>query len=517
MIIQITQGIYLGAGGTTRAIANKINYLQNIDDVTLITVDENPLFDKKLVESYRDSLDVDSDINIINLYDWLRRQRTTPDAEKFTLDKVISHHFEQAKISKNEVIVNGRKVLYKNKLILEFSDNLEKDFTLALKCARGVIRLFDAEERPVKRIVLDTKGRIYSMGSYNKLFGMYQEAKYFNYDGNVIAGFINKYNDYFDNITSQESYIQLENKVRYFSNIADMEIQILEKILEAINPNSEELSLLCDETSRVFNFGMSINKSRVENLLYMFHSPHWKWEKYDINIPFNGIKRKVLERQLHPSEKIIVLSKEQKEDMLSTYSNLNSNDIHIVDNFLNLKNEIDVVANSEESINVVSVGRLSPEKNVDIIIKAFDIFTHNHKNSFLHIIGSGKDEVVLKDLVKKLGLDEKVNFYGNQAEPWSLIKNIDFSVNASDIEGYGLIFPESISRGIPVVAWNSKYGAKKWIKPGINGLLSDRNVENLAKKFEELYSLNLDHKDVQKSFDNNINEKTLRSYRDILK
>lgn len=66
MIIQVTQGIYIGGGGTTRAIAEKMNYFSKIDNqIFLISVDENHKFDKNLINAYRKRFDLISKIKII--------------------------------------------------------------------------------------------------------------------------------------------------------------------------------------------------------------------------------------------------------------------------------------------------------------------------------------------------------------------------------------------------------------------------------------------------------------------
>jgi glycosyltransferase involved in cell wall biosynthesis len=82
---------------------------------------------------------------------------------------------------------------------------------------------------------------------------------------------------------------------------------------------------------------------------------------------------------------------------------------------------------------------LSPRKRVYELILAFAMLEQEHPIFRLHIAGSGAknhDYVdALHSLVRRLGLQERVTFYGEVREPWTWYRNIDIFVSNSFSEG----------------------------------------------------------------------------------
>ena len=105
------------------------------------------------------------------------------------------------------------------------------------------------------------------------------------------------------------------------------------------------------------------------------------------------------------------------------------------------------------------------------------------ENNFkLLILGSGKDEVLLKDKVKTLHLTQKVVFKPFVTNPSAYIKNAHFVCLTSRVEGFPRTLVESLSLGVPVVSVDCKSGPKEIIVHKKNGLI----VENFnAKAFAE--------------------------------
>lgn len=98
-----------------------------------------------------------------------------------------------------------------------------------------------------------------------------------------------------------------------------------------------------------------------------------------------------------------------------------------------------------------SIGRISSEKSIDVIIKAFA--KANVENSVMLVCGTGPAVEELESLVKELNMSEKIIFTG--MVPYKDIPAYycaaDVFLNASMSETQGLTYIESMAAGVPVL------------------------------------------------------------------
>lgn len=124
---------------------------------------------------------------------------------------------------------------------------------------------------------------------------------------------------------------------------------------------------------------------------------------------------------------------------------------------------------------VVSVGRFQNiQKRMDVMLKAFQVFSISHPEYILKMYGSGELEYV-KEMACSLGIDDKVRIMGVVQNPMSKIYNDGIFVITSDYEGIPNALLEAMSVGLPVVSTDcSPGGAKLLIRDNENGLLVPR-------------------------------------------
>lgn len=109
--------------------------------------------------------------------------------------------------------------------------------------------------------------------------------------------------------------------------------------------------------------------------------------------------------------------------------------------------------NGKSTLNIISVGRLSKEKNVESIIMAVDIL----KTTFpihLDVVGDGEELSFLVKMVSDLGLDPHVTFYGNRNhdQVMSLFsKSHLFVFPTRTNEGFPKVLLEAMACGLPSV------------------------------------------------------------------
>lgn len=113
------------------------------------------------------------------------------------------------------------------------------------------------------------------------------------------------------------------------------------------------------------------------------------------------------------------------------------------------------------------LGRLGHEKNVDMVIRAFE-----NVDAKLIIAGRGPAKKKLKELTRKLGLKKKVFFRGfvpDELKP-AYYSAADALVIASESETQGIVVAEAMACGTPVAAANS-LALPEMVKDMKNGYL----------------------------------------------
>ena len=129
---------------------------------------------------------------------------------------------------------------------------------------------------------------------------------------------------------------------------------------------------------------------------------------------------------------------------------------------------------------IVNVGRLVPQKNQALLIRAFAAFYRTHPQYTLSFYGAGELAEELQDLAEKLGIGQAVQFHGYIREIHAAIADAELFVLSSDYEGLSNALLESMIMGLPCISTRCE-GAVDMIQSGENGLLTDvGNEEQLT-------------------------------------
>lgn len=133
---------------------------------------------------------------------------------------------------------------------------------------------------------------------------------------------------------------------------------------------------------------------------------------------------------------------------------------------------------------VVVVARLSPEKQQEHIIAAWPKVLEKVPDATLDLWGYANDnyDQKLKEQVKKLKLEKKVNFKGYTADVGRVDDEAQLMVLPTSAEGLSIALVEAESHGLPMVANDVKYGPGDVIIDGRDGLLTKNgDIDGLAK------------------------------------
>ncbi|MFG1266252.1 glycosyltransferase [Xanthobacter aminoxidans] len=101
----------------------------------------------------------------------------------------------------------------------------------------------------------------------------------------------------------------------------------------------------------------------------------------------------------------------------------------------------------------VYIGRLSPEKRIDTLIRAFAKVLEVQPAAILRIVGGGPQNDALRTLAKELGLDANIDFAGSKAGQalFDCYLSASAFVLPSSSEPWGLVVNEALHFGCPVI------------------------------------------------------------------
>lgn len=98
------------------------------------------------------------------------------------------------------------------------------------------------------------------------------------------------------------------------------------------------------------------------------------------------------------------------------------------------------------------VGRFNVQKNHEFLIDIFYQIQKKESNAVLLLVGNGELEEKIKDKVRRLGLEEKVIFYGISERIYEILQAVDVFVFPSLFEGLGIALVEAQAAGIECFA-----------------------------------------------------------------
>lgn len=104
---------------------------------------------------------------------------------------------------------------------------------------------------------------------------------------------------------------------------------------------------------------------------------------------------------------------------------------------------------------IVSMGRLTRNKNFDLLVRSF---ARSSTTLDLVILGDGAERQSLQRLAEELGVRERIWFVGYQSNPFSILRGAEFFVSASNAEGFPNALIEALALGLPAAFTNCRYG-----------------------------------------------------------
>lgn len=205
------------------------------------------------------------------------------------------------------------------------------------------------------------------------------------------------------------------------------------------------------------------------------------------NTVSNAIKHFVLKN----ATEVVVNSSATKDRCNEIYSGRSYQVIPMGVSFENFNKKI---KKQSDTLNILFVGRLSEEKGIKYLIKALATLKRQNIKFKAKIVGSGPEEVELKQLTKFLGLSNNIEFTGwvnrdNIADyyDWaSVFVGPSIESDTGWKEALGVVFLEASAAGLPIITTQTG-GIVDIVKNNETGfLVKPKSSSEIAKKLIEL-------------------------------
>ena len=125
----------------------------------------------------------------------------------------------------------------------------------------------------------------------------------------------------------------------------------------------------------------------------------------------------------------------------------------------------------KDKIVLLTVGRLSEQKDHLTLIKAFGVFKQIHNNALLFVLGTGPLQLMLENYIEENGLSDCVYLMGFQVNPYKWMAKCDVFILSSIYEGFGNVIVEAMALGKTVVSTNCPSGPAEILQDGALGYL----------------------------------------------
>ena len=124
---------------------------------------------------------------------------------------------------------------------------------------------------------------------------------------------------------------------------------------------------------------------------------------------------------------------------------------------------------------LLSVARLSYQKNHTSLIEAFGHLAPNFPDWDLVIVGEGEERYRLENIINDRGLSDRIRLPGSSREVMKHYTSSHLFCLPSRWEGFPNALAEALSHGLPAVGYADCAGVNELIRDGVNGYLARGN------------------------------------------
>jgi glycosyltransferase involved in cell wall biosynthesis len=214
------------------------------------------------------------------------------------------------------------------------------------------------------------------------------------------------------------------------------------------------------------------------------------WDKYWYNYlgRVRGFIGRIIERIVIGSSQYIIAHSQKTRDALYACG-FRGKEVRVILHGIDLV-AMESIACAKDNTDLLFVGRLIKDKNVDMLIRALALVKKELPDINCLIIGEGPEKERLITLREELGLEDNIVFKGflEYEQVIAHMKASKVFIFPSTREGFGIVVMEAMAAGLPVITVEHPMNsATELIKEGVNGYLSSPTAEELASRVISLF------------------------------
>lgn len=272
---------------------------------------------------------------------------------------------------------------------------------------------------------------------------------------------------------------QYKNQVDSRVNIVNLDtgriIFSLPKLILYLRKERPKIILSLDEYTHIMSLiGTFISRSGTKSFLRVGNMFSVLFDKYkrirDKMIP-------IISRNIYKYASGIIANSFGVADDVVKVFRVNRDKIEVINNpkdLNNIKNKskLDcghVWLDNKDRPVILFFGRLREQKDLPTLIKAFAKI-QKETNSRLLFVGVGREQKRLEDLIKELGLEKEIDFFGFADNPYSFASKADVFISTSLWEGMSNSIIEAMVCGAPIIATDCNSGSREILAPDTDPL-----------------------------------------------
>jgi len=191
----------------------------------------------------------------------------------------------------------------------------------------------------------------------------------------------------------------------------------------------------------------------------------------------------IVEFSMQQSDKLTAVSESLKKQTLEKFNI--DREIEVIYNFVDSEKYKRESQNESKEKFICHVSNFRAVKRVLDVVRIFGRVVKKIPCR-LYLVGEGPDKSSVQELVRKLGLENKLEFLGDTLDTSQILRKSHLFLLPSEQESFGLAALEAMSCEVPVVA-SRVGGLPEVIRHGIDGYLAEvGNLEEMAHYSQQI-------------------------------
>lgn len=212
-------------------------------------------------------------------------------------------------------------------------------------------------------------------------------------------------------------------------------------------------------------------------LIFESHSSCLSW-RYDGSRWLRRLQVQWMLRSIKKAQMIVALTNGDAKEWRKLTPK-----VCVIPNVVNL-NESDTFSDCQ-SKTAIFVGRLCSQKDVFSLLRIWKNVHDYHPDWRLNIFGDGELKEEIQHEIDRLAAN--IHLFPSTINIMEKYKESSLLLMTSSFEPFGLVLPEAMSCGLPVVAFDCPYGIADIITDGEDGfLIRNRNIDAFSQRVCQL-------------------------------